>query len=60
VTLTGHTNFVNACAISPDCSFIVSASEDGTLKILPSLEPIVALDNFSTKIKLPLQLSVHR
>jgi WD40 repeat protein len=33
VTLTGHTGSVHACAISPDSSFIVSASADNTLKI---------------------------
>jgi hypothetical protein len=32
-TLTGHTGTVRACAISPDSSFIVSASNDDTLKI---------------------------
>jgi WD40 repeat protein len=32
-TLSGHTDWVNGCAISPDGSFIVSASVDKTLKI---------------------------
>jgi WD40 repeat protein len=32
-TLTGHTRMVLACAISPDCSFVVSASSDKTLKV---------------------------
>jgi WD40 repeat protein len=32
-TLVGHTGSVNGCAISPDGSFIVSASSDKTLKI---------------------------
>jgi WD40 repeat protein len=32
-TLTGHTFYVNACAISPDGAFFVSASSDKTLKI---------------------------
>ena len=32
-TLTGHTGAVYACAISPDCSFVLSASRDNTLKI---------------------------
>ena len=32
-TLTGHTKKVNACAISPDGKWIVSASGDQTLKI---------------------------
>jgi WD40 repeat protein len=32
-TLTGHTRDVYACAISPDSSFVVSASEDKTPKI---------------------------
>ena len=32
-TLVGHTSMVEACAISPDGSFIVSASEDKALKI---------------------------
>ena len=31
--LEGHTDQVNACAVSPDGSFIVSASNDGTLKV---------------------------
>jgi WD40 repeat protein len=33
LTLMGHDGQVNACAISPDASFIVSAGADGTLKI---------------------------
>ena len=32
-TLTGHAARVNACAISPDGTWIVSASADNTLKI---------------------------
>ncbi|MBV8224158.1 MAG: hypothetical protein JO232_03090 [Verrucomicrobia bacterium] len=32
-TLSGHTHRVNGCAISPDGSFIVSASWDKTLKV---------------------------
>ena len=32
-TLTGHTGRVNACAVSPDGTWIVSASGDETLKI---------------------------
>jgi len=32
-TLTGHTNSVNAVAISPDGKFAVSASDDSTLKV---------------------------
>jgi WD40 repeat protein len=32
-TLRGHTDAVNACAISPDGSFAVSASADRTLKV---------------------------
>jgi WD40 repeat protein len=32
-TLSGHTGGVNACAISPDSGFIVTASADGTAKI---------------------------
>jgi WD40 repeat protein len=32
-TLSGHALYVNACAISPDDSFIVSASRDKTLKV---------------------------
>ena len=32
-TLTGHTDAVNACAVSPDGTWIVSASMDRTLKI---------------------------
>jgi WD40 repeat protein len=32
-TLGGHTSIVTACAISPDGSFIVSASWDRTLKV---------------------------
>jgi len=32
-TLTGHKGKVNACAISPDGDFIISASEDKTLKV---------------------------
>lgn len=31
--LAGHTSIVNACAVSPDGSFIVSASIDNTLKV---------------------------
>ena len=31
--LIGHTRWVHACAISPDSSFVVSASADKTLKI---------------------------
>ena len=34
--LTGHTAFVVGCAVSPDGSWIVSASEDHTLKIWDS------------------------
>lgn len=33
VTLSGHTDRVEACAISPDGMFIVSGSTDGTLKV---------------------------
>ena len=33
LTLTGHTDQVNACAISPDSDFIVTASSDHTAKI---------------------------
>jgi WD40 repeat protein len=33
LTLAGHTGEVNACAISPDCSFVVTASWDDTCKI---------------------------
>jgi len=32
-TLTGHTAWVRGCAVSPDGAWIVSASEDRTLKI---------------------------
>jgi hypothetical protein len=32
-TLSGHTNMVNGCAISPAGDFIVSASRDQTLKV---------------------------
>ncbi len=32
-TLTGHTGWVNGCALSPDGSWIVSASGDQTLKV---------------------------
>ncbi|GHO77046.1 hypothetical protein KSD_48170 [Ktedonobacter sp. SOSP1-85] len=32
-TLRGHTSFVKGCAISPDGTWIVSASDDGTLKV---------------------------
>ncbi|WP_437978630.1 TIR domain-containing protein [Sorangium sp. So ce295] len=32
-TLSGHADWVNACAISPDAQRIVSASDDGTLKV---------------------------
>ena len=32
-TLTGHTSDVTACAVSPDGTWIVSASTDDTLKI---------------------------
>lgn len=32
-TLAGHTGWVNACAVSPDGSFVVSASRDGTLGV---------------------------
>ena len=32
-TLSGHTAWVNGCAISPAGDFIVSASSDGTLKV---------------------------
>lgn len=32
-TLSGHTDSVNGCAISPDGSFIVSALRDTTLKV---------------------------
>ena len=32
-TLSGHTDRVNGCAISPAGDFIVSASRDGTLKV---------------------------
>ena len=32
-TLQGHTYWVNGCAVSPDGAFIVSASEDNTLKV---------------------------
>src|SRR5947208_3448329 len=32
-TLQGHTVFVNACAVAPDGSFVVSASGDNTLKV---------------------------
>jgi len=32
-TLHGHTNRVSGCAVSPDGAFIVSASEDRTLKV---------------------------
>ena len=32
-TLTGHTDGVRACAVSPDGAFIVSASDDETLKV---------------------------
>jgi len=33
ITLSGHSGPVNACAISPDGSFIVSASSDKTLRL---------------------------
>ena len=33
VALTGHTASVNACAVSPDGTWIISASSDTTLKI---------------------------
>jgi WD40 repeat protein len=36
-TLQGHTDFVYGCAVSPDGSFIVSASYDHTLKIWDAL-----------------------
>ncbi len=32
-TLTGHTNSIRACAISPDGTWLLSASDDGTLRI---------------------------
>lgn len=32
-TLRGHSEWVTACAVSPDSSFIVSASWDNTLKV---------------------------
>jgi WD40 repeat protein len=32
-TLYGHTDEVNGCAVSPDGTWIVSASRDGTLKV---------------------------
>ena len=32
-TLSGHADMVNACAISPDGTWIASASHDGTLKV---------------------------
>jgi len=32
-TLSGHTSYVRTCAVSPDGSFVVSASVDKTLKI---------------------------
>ena len=32
-TLTGHTGIIRDCAISPDSSFIVSGSDDKTLKV---------------------------
>jgi WD40 repeat protein len=32
-TLQGHTSLVTSCAVSPDGSFIVSASYDGALKV---------------------------
>ncbi|MGZ3618767.1 MAG: WD40 repeat domain-containing protein, partial [Ktedonobacteraceae bacterium] len=32
-TLQGHTAQVNGCAVSPDGTFIVSASDDETLKV---------------------------
>jgi WD domain, G-beta repeat len=32
-TLTGHTNGVTACVISPDSAFVVTASQDDTCKI---------------------------
>jgi WD40 repeat protein len=32
-TLTGHTDWVNGCAVNPDGRRVVSASEDGTLKV---------------------------
>jgi len=33
LTLAGHTGWVEACAISPDSDFVVTASADGTCKI---------------------------
>ena len=33
LTLTGHTSRVNACAISPDSSYVVTASKDNTARI---------------------------
>ena len=32
-TLEGHTNWVHACAVTPDGRHVVSASEDQTLKV---------------------------
>jgi WD40 repeat protein len=32
-TLRGHTHWINGCAVSPDSSYIVSASWDRTLKV---------------------------
>lgn len=33
MTLTGHTNEINACVFSPDSKVVCSASEDNTLKL---------------------------
>jgi WD40 repeat protein len=37
-TLSGHTDSILGCAISPDASFIVSASRDKTLKIWDAVD----------------------
>lgn len=33
ITLAGHSNWINACAVSPDGRFILSASLDGTARV---------------------------
>jgi len=42
-TLTGHTDRVNACAISPDGTWVASAGRDGALKIWDTLSGQVRL-----------------
>jgi WD40 repeat protein len=44
LTFSGHTNAVLRCAISPDNSFIVSASNDQTLKVW---ETLTGLERFT-------------